>query len=874
MKNILLTASLLVGGTMLVAQDCTPFSTPCNASYYTVLGPQESSDLTTGDYIAPKASKLYKTNPTTGALTQIGQNDLGVHINALAYNPVDNFLYGMVDTTTFDRARFSFEQLSVVYRIGQEGCKQRMGTVIAPLNNPTAYTSGIVSFVGDMDKAGNYYFPAFVVNSLDLVGNTIDYDLYLGKIAGAELTGSKPGYLPEYTKIDRNTCTALFDQYVLAYCLAVIQGRPRPNTGLQDWAYNPDDNTLWGYIASDKKFFRLPLPDPTNPVALTAYCDDAPNTFPTLSSTELGGFFFDGNKNLYGLDPERGRYYALSNCADMSCGAVALRRAYSGDFEPITYPTFSNLRGDMAACALRTPITPTDEPFDCRTANLVVLAEQDKATQDAYTYPGKSQLYSVDVATGALTAVSGKPMGAYLEGLAISPITGFAYATSDSLRIESSEITQNVMMQRIDNAGFSRPLFEIKKPDLGALQNAIILTQAGEMDVDGNYYLPTVILNGTNSSAPYVRDYSFFIGVIPAAEFTAGNTTVQPNYRSVDLKAVCNNQFSRYIESMVAAVIENQKRPLTGLQDWAYDQPSNSLYSFWAAEKSLVVFDLTPATITANCIDAPPADNANASFTGQFFGADGKLYAFDTENGLYYDIKTCTEAAGCSAITALLSYSDAFSATKPDFKGLVGDAATCASRNTTLPVELAEFRATANKCEVSLRWITNSEKNNAQFEVEKSTNGINFVSVATIRGNGTTNLLHAYEYTDKTASKQNYYRLKQTDFDGTVNYPGATLAVNSNCNIRQNIGVAALYPNPTTANATLSFNASADEVGDATWIIADVAGRIVATGSQKLVLDNNLIPLDLQNLPNGVYVLRLQGDSWFSEAARLVKMKR
>lgn len=81
-----------------------------------------------------------------------------------------------------------------------------------------------------------------------------------------------------------------------------------------------------------------------------------------------------------------------------------------------------------------------------------------------------------------------------------------------------------------------------------------------------------------------------------------------------------------------------------------------------------------------------------------------------------------------------------------------------------LPVILTEFKATPQKNKVVLSWTTASEFNNQSFEIERSTDGTNFISIASIPGSGTTNSSKNYEYTDLLAMKgANYYRLKITD---------------------------------------------------------------------------------------------------------------
>jgi hypothetical protein len=61
--------------------------------------------------------------------------------------------------------------------------------------------------------------------------------------------------------------------------------------------------------------------------------------------------------------------------------------------------------------------------------------------------------------------------------------------------------------------------------------------------------------------------------------------------------------------------------------------------------------------------------------------------------------------------------------------------------------------------------------NNFGFDIERSSDGINFSKISFVEGNGNSNSEKNYSYTDapKTASKYSY-RLKQIDMDGKFEY--------------------------------------------------------------------------------------------------------
>lgn len=87
-----------------------------------------------------------------------------------------------------------------------------------------------------------------------------------------------------------------------------------------------------------------------------------------------------------------------------------------------------------------------------------------------------------------------------------------------------------------------------------------------------------------------------------------------------------------------------------------------------------------------------------------------------------------------------------------------------------LPIELVNFSAECNYPQIVLKWTTQSETNNDYFILEKSSDGINFTSVAVIPGAGNSSITQNYSYTDNINTADLYYRLKQVDYSGEYSY--------------------------------------------------------------------------------------------------------
>ncbi|HEB62678.1 MAG TPA: T9SS type A sorting domain-containing protein [Bacteroidetes bacterium] len=168
-----------------------------------------------------------------------------------------------------------------------------------------------------------------------------------------------------------------------------------------------------------------------------------------------------------------------------------------------------------------------------------------------------------------------------------------------------------------------------------------------------------------------------------------------------------------------------------------------------------------------------------------------------------------------------------------------------------LPITLTSFTAKQNQKTVLLNWQTASETDNNYFTLEHSTDGINFdflTKVAT-KGNGTTE--HNYRYThQKPVVGANYYRLSQTDLDGTHKVVGVKVVT-----FKSDEVVVAIEPNPVRNNI-LNLKYTAPFKADVEIEVVDMTGRILL--QDKMIANEGLnhFELPMNNLSNGVYFLR------------------
>lgn len=153
----------------------------------------------------------------------------------------------------------------------------------------------------------------------------------------------------------------------------------------------------------------------------------------------------------------------------------------------------------------------------------------------------------------------------------------------------------------------------------------------------------------------------------------------------------------------------------------------------------------------------------------------------------------------------------------------------------TLPIELISFTAKyVGQNNVLLQWSTSTEINNDYFTVERSADGIHFSPIIKVNGSGNSTQVLKYQTNDRAPLEgTNYYRLKQTDFDGKFTYSEIVTA-----NIKElnsNFAFNA-FPNPSDgSDVKLSVKARKDE----TVLIAvhDINGKQVFT--KELSIESN-----------------------------------
>ena len=187
-----------------------------------------------------------------------------------------------------------------------------------------------------------------------------------------------------------------------------------------------------------------------------------------------------------------------------------------------------------------------------------------------------------------------------------------------------------------------------------------------------------------------------------------------------------------------------------------------------------------------------------------------------------------------------------------------------------VPVELVSFSASVSANVVTLSWSTATELNNRGFEIERSSDKIDWRTNGFKEGNGTTSEPQNYSFNDDLSditSDRLYYRLKQLDFNGSFEYSNTIEVVvpPSEFLLSQN------YPNPFNPSTTISYQLPVNSF--VSLKVYNVLGNEVASlvNEQKQAGEHE-IEFNASGLGSGVYFYTLKAGN-FIQSKKMLLLK-
>ena len=229
------------------------------------------------------------------------------------------------------------------------------------------------------------------------------------------------------------------------------------------------------------------------------------------------------------------------------------------------------------------------------------------------------------------------------------------------------------------------------------------------------------------------------------------------------------------------------------------------------------------------------ADGAVGTSIGSAISSTSDLRVAEYYSGQWND-------KGAGALTGTTASGTLFTGIIPDFTTglLMNFTFSSALGVNPLPVELLSFTGTPLMNGNQLDWSTATETNNDYFDLERSSDGIEFIRITTIDGNGNSSSTNNYKFLDSNPfDGTNYYRLKQTDFNGEYFYSSIVSIQNTNS------ATVLVYPNPSKDIVTIDITDNFESLK-----IYNMLGELVYENS------SNETKFQFNPISNGIYVVK------------------
>jgi hypothetical protein len=167
---------------------------------------------------------------------------------------------------------------------------------------------------------------------------------------------------------------------------------------------------------------------------------------------------------------------------------------------------------------------------------------------------------------------------------------------------------------------------------------------------------------------------------------------------------------------------------------------------------------------------------------------------------------------------------------------------------TVLPITLTNFTGEAKDFGVRLNWATSNEVNNQYFEVLRAGEDRNFVAIGKVNGAGNSSENKSYSFSDfNPLNGNNYYQLKQVDFDGKSSSFGP---VAIKFGLSEN---SFTVLSTTESSVTVSIFSSAAKQAEISYIGLD--GRILNKQSISLTKGSNVFDMPIDKSSGSIGII-------------------
>lgn len=257
----------------------------------------------------------------------------------------------------------------------------------------------------------------------------------------------------------------------------------------------------------------------------------------------------------------------------------------------------------------------------------------------------------------------------------------------------------------------------------------------------------------------------------------------------------------------------------------------------------------TPIVITTL-----PTNGFDLVYNGEVLEAGDTIHSYDPT--LLAVVPTAATPAGTTETE--------FTYATVDQAGVIDPTPAIYEVTFTLPLsmdDLLGFEAIKKGQGAIIEWSTKSEHTIAKFELQRSADSRTWDSINNQDAKSSTTSINInYNYVDQLPlAGNNYYRLKVINTDGSIGYSNSKLLVFNNLN-----DVIKIHPNPAQHYVEISGLKGGENIQ-----IIDITGRVV----NETKSTNNQSVIDINQLPEGVYMINITDDNSVISTHKLIVTK-
>jgi hypothetical protein len=164
-----------------------------------------------------------------------------------------------------------------------------------------------------------------------------------------------------------------------------------------------------------------------------------------------------------------------------------------------------------------------------------------------------------------------------------------------------------------------------------------------------------------------------------------------------------------------------------------------------------------------------------------------------------------------------------------------------------LPITWLSQSAICNQGDVVIKWSTASEQNADFFTVERSQDGVNFISIARVAASGNSSTVKNYSYLDtKVYQGITYYRIRETDFNANSSFSEMLLL--NGCS-KDNVTISG-------SDGNIVITIQATEESTYAFEIYDAIGQKLINEVKNTFAGSNMLKIPVSNMGSAMYVVK------------------